>query len=1055
MESNRPASNETPPPARTPRNGPPERPRPGRFARLVVGVLLLLILNSAYLYVFDSPTFFYLFNIGFHVVGGAGLALVAVFWVLPKVMRAARGQDGWRVVWLRVATLLCLAGIGTGFALMVTGATRPMAPLLYTHITACITGLGAIGMYLRALYVDRRAVEGDGYWWQRTRTAWQIAAIALPGILLLGVAQSRAAAPVVNPEWAPESMEDETRDPRLHPSSMQIKGAEWMPDDFFTETASASCGEAGCHSDIYEQWYGSAHHFSSFNNQWYRKSIEYMQEVQVEEALRRGLPKEEGLKASQWCAGCHDPSVLLTGRWTKDSIVNQLSEAKRDILTDPKKLERLHSGLGCLSCHAAVHVDGTMGQGGLVLEYPALHKYAENPSPLVKKIHNYLISLDPGPHRKLFLKPLHTDATADFCSSCHKVHLDRPVNNYRWIRGFNDYDPWQMSGVSGQGARAFYYPKDSKKCVDCHMPPVKSTDKGNIKGYVHSHRFPGANTAIAVANKDHTQLEETIKFLKDKVVTVDIFGLRRGGAVRVEQNAGLDSGAPRAASLMGDAGDAGGGAGGVGLVLDNTKLTAPLGAVPAVLKRGESVGVEVVVRTRGMGHAFPGGTIDAFDVWVEFQAFDENGRMLMWSGSVASKGEGRNGEVDPSAHFYRALLVDENGNPINKRNAWAARALVYSNVIPPGAADAVHYRLYIPADCGDKVTLRAKVNYRKFSYYYNKFAYAGRRDPKKPGPFTLDFDDGNFLFDADTADVSGDIKEIPEIPIVVMAETEIELPVTSGAVPEAVLGTEQDTWERWNDYGIGLLRQRDFKGAGRAFRNVLLARPDYGDGHVHLGQTLLDDGQVREALMELERAVSMAKVRSQQGKAYFHYARALRESGRLAEAVHFFRECSRLFPKDREVSNQLGLALINSGDYAGAETAFRRTLKVDPEDVTANFNLIKAYNGLRSQAEEEKRNLLDPSTANRETPRTPPTSRLARMWFGVRANAMTRVDPSNRRAQVAGIDARIGRYTASRDRAERLYNRFRADEASQERTAIFKRLNPHDNNEAQLVHEHE
>ena len=38
---------------------------------------------------------------------------------------------------------------------------------------------------------------------------------------------------------------------------------------------SERCGE--CHKDIYEQWKGSAHHFASFNNQFYRKSIEYMQ----------------------------------------------------------------------------------------------------------------------------------------------------------------------------------------------------------------------------------------------------------------------------------------------------------------------------------------------------------------------------------------------------------------------------------------------------------------------------------------------------------------------------------------------------------------------------------------------------------------------------------------------------------------------------------------------------------------------------------------------------------------------------------------------------------
>ena len=82
------------------------------------------------------------------------------------------------------------------------------------------------------------------------------------------------------------------------------------------------------------------------------------------------------------------------------------------------------------------------------------------------------------------------EQSAEFCSACHKVHLDVPVNNYRWVRGFNDYDNWQASGVSGQGARSFYYPPKSQTCADCHMPLVRSHDPGNVDGNVHSHRFP-------------------------------------------------------------------------------------------------------------------------------------------------------------------------------------------------------------------------------------------------------------------------------------------------------------------------------------------------------------------------------------------------------------------------------------------------------------------------------------------------------------------------------------------------------------------------------------
>jgi hypothetical protein len=72
-----------------------------------------------------------------------------------------------------------------------------------------------------------------------------------------------------------------------------------------------------------------------------------------------------------------------------------------------------------------------------------------------------MIKLNPEPHRRVFLKPFMKQQTAEFCSSCHKVHLDVPVNHYRWFRGFNEYDNWQASGVSGEGARSFYYPAEA------------------------------------------------------------------------------------------------------------------------------------------------------------------------------------------------------------------------------------------------------------------------------------------------------------------------------------------------------------------------------------------------------------------------------------------------------------------------------------------------------------------------------------------------------------------------------------------------------------------
>ena len=437
-----------------------------------------------------------------------------------------------------------------------------------------------------------------------------------------------------------------------------------------------------------------------------------------------------GVKSSQWCAGCHDPALLYSGMFNRPV---------REVENTPAG----QAGLGCMMCHSIAQVKSTMGQADFFLEYPALHKMAASKNPIVVRLHDFLTNLDPEPHRRVFLKPFMRTQTAEFCSTCHKVHLDVPVNHYRWVRGFDDYDNWQASGVSFQGARSFYYPAKGQMCADCHMPMTKSADAGNVAGLIHSHQFPAANTALPTANHDEAQLKATEDFLTKGAISVDIFAISpetkakaAGGAEGAAANAGTPIAAPSMPGLqttfaVGEESEA--------AIPVNTSpdaatpialLTAPLNRTGADVKRGGTYRVDVVVRTRKVGHFFPGGTVDAFDCWVELTATDDRGRRIFQSGGVEDGGKG---PVDPGAHFYRSLQIDGHGNPINKRNAWATRSVVYVRLIPPGAGDTIHYRLQIPPNAGDKIHLQAKVNYRKFMWYNTQFAFAGVRDPQSEG----------------------------------------------------------------------------------------------------------------------------------------------------------------------------------------------------------------------------------------------------------------------------------------------------------------------------------
>ena len=931
-------------------------------------------INAAYLAAFDSATIFYHANVVAHVL--LGLALVVALAVGAGLRLAGRWESGApRPVARTLFVLSSLVMCGTGLWLIRVGTARAQLPKLYVHIGASVAFLFALVLLARPAArlasSVAQATAGGGRLFRPA--AGVLAASILIPATVRGYDWIRPAHvhTIANPALPPATMDGEGmgKDSHFFPSSNRTVGGKLIPSDFFLE--SKSCGNAGCHPDITKQWESSMHHFSSFNNQFYRKSIEYMQEV-------------IGTKPSKWCGGCHDMAILLTGRMDTP-IVEQI---------DTREAQ---AGIACLVCHSISHVSDTMGQGGFTLEYPEMHRLVASKNPFVNKMHDIMTVLDPAPHRATMLKPFHRTATAEFCSSCHKVHLDVPVNNYRWFRGFNDYDPWQGSGVSGQGARAFYYPPDGPKhCGSCHMPLVDSKDAGNINGKIHNHRFAAANTAVPVANKDKEQLEAVTKFLQNGILTVDIFAVSEDTAGEAPQAASApapagtesDSGvgraqeaAPVAHAMIPDEGGFGGGA--LAGIIPARDVVAPIERATAAARPGSTVRVDVVARTRKIGHFFPGGTVDAFDVWLELKAEDATGKVLYWNGWVADEGKG---PVDPGAHFYRAVLVDEHGNRINKRNAWAGRAVAYARLIPPGAADTAHFRLTIPPDAQGPLKLTAKMNYRKFSWYYTNFSYAGMRDPSKPGPVDKGFDDAAFIFAADTSRVSGQVKEIPDLPAIVVAQDVKELALGEPVKP----ASDPKDRERWNDYGIGLLLQRDFKGAEAAFRKVTEIEPGYADGWVNRARVAIDEGDHKAAIGWLEEALKRDPALP---KAHYFLGVALKSFGRYDESLEHLRKAHDAFPRDRVVSNAIGRILFLQRRFTESVGADQQALAVDPEDLTAHYNLMLVYRGLR---DEEK------------------------------AKAH-----------------------------EALYLRFKTEESAQSLTQAFRLLNPYDNRERQPIHAHD
>lgn len=664
----------------------------------------------------------------------------------------------------------------------------------------------------------------------------------------------------------------------------------------------AYCQE--CHADAHAGWATSAHRFSSFNNPAYLAS--------VRETRAFSLEREGSVRRARWCAGCHDPVPFFTG---------QFDDPNFDDVANPTA----HAGITCTSCHAITHINSPRGNADYTIEEPLHYPFAFSNSPVLQWVNRQLVKAKPSFHKKTFLKPFHRET--EFCATCHKVHLPEELNDYKWLRGQNHYDSFLLSGVSGQGARSFYYPEIAhENCNQCHMPLQPSDDfgaqryAGNGERSIHDHTFLGANTALPYWRGAIPSIERHQRFLRDSV-RVDIFGIREEPRI-------------------------------------DAKLIAPLRPEVPVLQPGKSYLLETVIRTLKLGHWFTQGTADSNEVWLQVRVTDGKGQLISASGRIHP-----DGQVDPYSHFVNVFMLDSEGNRISRRNAQDIFVPLYNHQIPPGAGQTVHYRLQIPDDVGPTVDIEVKLLYRKFDQTYVDFITS--KHPREGTPL------------ADW-ELGGEV--INTLPITTLASDKVRFATNSEDIAsDANKQCEIPEWQRWNDFGIGSLLKgtAELRQAEEAFQQV--EQLERFDGPLNLARVLYREGRLDEAVAAIQRAALFQDPPPPSWTMAWLSGLINRQQGRLAEAESNFRsvlspptvemrERRFDFRGDYVVRNLLGQTLFDrarrlrgQGNKASRETLlhnaineFEVTLAADPENADAHYHLQQLHTALGDEAAAEK-----------------------------------------------------------------------------------------------------
>jgi tetratricopeptide (TPR) repeat protein len=385
---------------------------------------------------------------------------------------------------------------------------------------------------------------------------------------------------------------------------------------------------AACHADIVAQWAGSAHRFASFNNPYYAAAVDLM---------RQDRPP----RAARFCAGCHDPLLLVTDAISAPTLRREIPAAQ--------------AGLPCLVCHSLTEAHGRLGNGNYTLTAAPVPAPAATPPAQAA-----------GPtHRERLRNPVLS--SPEFCATCHRVGLGPEITGDVWLRGQDDYTPWQSSLAGEGGVAAVYRPKGpapSRRCQDCHMPLVPGAS-GKL---VRSHHFPGANAALPHLRDDPDGVARTAEFLRG-AVSLDLVVVQKGAPPALQER------------------------------------------VP-VPRRG-TVLLDVVLRNRRVGHRFPSGTNDSNEVFIEVEA---------------RAGGGTDRVLRDSTHLVRAQPVDEKGRPLLRRDPQHMRGVVYDTSLSPSDPQVVRYLLDLDQLGGGKelpaIQVQAALRYRKFSQDYAAFACA-------------------------------------------------------------------------------------------------------------------------------------------------------------------------------------------------------------------------------------------------------------------------------------------------------------------------------------------
>lgn len=632
------------------------------IAKWLNATLLAALLSGVFIFLFDSHSVWTQINSISHVLIGVVFTVVSIpyFYIHFKRTLAFRRAS---IIFSGILLLLtCLLILFTGYWLTIFGETETNKWIRLVHLYSCFSFVAILALHIFMhlfSFPKNRLKSAAGKFPSNTK---EHKPFLLKTNILFQVAIVIVAVllPLIDSPHNPEG------NAAVTPYSYSYGEHPFRPSETETHDGKFARYEdighsdkcVSCHEDVGMQWMSSIHRLAAADPS-------YVTNVDL-------LSNNKGIEATRYCEGCHAPIALLTGQLAPGGLHGGTSGSMAHA-----------EGISCMSCHGMSSLVHEKGVASYIFEPATDYLFAESEMPVLQWLNERLIKLDPTQHKADMAKPLMQEPK--MCAACHVQFMDKDMNDWGWVKMQDDYSAWANSQYAHQHETEFKA-TNYTRCQDCHMPLVAANDPStNSAGKIRDHRSIGANTFVPAMRGDSEQLSRTQEFLKTNKVRIAIDPPKRDDVFHSQFH--IDE-------ALRDTSEA-----------------------PAFFYLGETANISVVVSNVGVGHNFPGGTIDINEVWVAFSVVDATGKSIYRNGDILDSDD-----VDPNAYFYGSKPVDRFGEHVWKHDLFNMVGRSFVRVIKSGESDIVNYSFEIPAWAESPMTITSSVRYRKLNAKYAKWA---------------------------------------------------------------------------------------------------------------------------------------------------------------------------------------------------------------------------------------------------------------------------------------------------------------------------------------------